>query len=51
MLWGDMDPNYWGLLCVPIGILVCFSPALIAAVLTKPGLPDGVVAKEKENKH
>lgn len=31
-----MDPNYWGLWCVPLGLAICFTPALIAAVLTKP---------------
>lgn len=31
-----MDPNYWGLWCVPLGLVICFAPALIAAVLTRP---------------
>lgn len=31
-----MDTNYWGLWCVPLGLTICFAPALIAAVLTKP---------------
>lgn len=31
-----MDTNYWGLWCVPVGLLL-FLPALIAAVMTKPG--------------
>ncbi|EEF62476.1 hypothetical protein Cflav_PD5111 [Pedosphaera parvula Ellin514] len=31
-----MDSNIWGLICVPLGIIVCFWPALLAAVLTKP---------------
>lgn len=32
-----MDPNYWGLWCVPLGLVICFTPAVIAAILTKPG--------------
>ncbi|MDB6023573.1 MAG: hypothetical protein JWQ04_3430 [Pedosphaera sp.] len=31
-----MDTNYWGLWCVPLGLAICFGPALIAAVLTRP---------------
>jgi hypothetical protein len=27
----DMDPNYWGIVMVPIGVVVCFWPALLAA--------------------
>ena len=28
-----MDVNYWGLICVPLGITICFGPALIAAAI------------------
>lgn len=28
-----MDVNYWGLICVPLGIAICFGPALIAAAI------------------
>jgi hypothetical protein len=28
-----MDVNYWGLICVPLGILICFGPALLAAAI------------------
>jgi len=34
-----MDTNYWGLWCVPLGLFICFGPALIAAALAKPGDP------------
>jgi hypothetical protein len=34
-----MDTNYWGLWCVPLGLAICFAPALIAAALTKPRDP------------
>jgi hypothetical protein len=27
-----MDPNYWGIICVPLGVLICFGPALIATL-------------------
>ena len=30
-LGSDMDPNYWGIVMVPIGLVVCFWPALLAA--------------------
>ena len=33
-----MDTNYWGLWCVPVGLLL-FLPALIAAVKAKPEDP------------
>jgi|GEM_PF-2483378 hypothetical protein len=26
-----MDSNYWGLVLIPIGLVVCFGPALLAA--------------------
>ncbi len=26
-----MDTNYWGLWCVPLGLAICFGPALLAA--------------------
>lgn len=29
-----MDTNFWGLICVPLGLLVCFGPALIATLMT-----------------
>ena len=29
-----MDINLWGLICVPLGLLVCFGPALIATLMT-----------------
>jgi hypothetical protein len=35
-----MDVNYWGLICVPLGLVLCFGPALVAAVLTRPEKPD-----------
>jgi hypothetical protein len=28
---GGMDTNYWGLWCVPLGLALCFGPALLAA--------------------
>jgi hypothetical protein len=31
-----MDTNFWGLWCVPLGLLLGFTPVLIATVLTKP---------------
>jgi hypothetical protein len=30
-----MDSNYWGLFVVPVGLLICFTPLVIAAILTK----------------
>ena len=36
MVSANMDSNYWGLWCVPLGLVICFTPALIAAALTKP---------------
>jgi hypothetical protein len=34
-----MDTNYWGLWCVPLGLAICFWPALIATIFTKPADP------------
>ncbi|MDB6024500.1 MAG: hypothetical protein JWM68_723 [Verrucomicrobiales bacterium] len=31
----DMDTNIWGLICVPLGILICFGPALFVAAFGK----------------
>jgi hypothetical protein len=31
-----MDTNYWGLWCVPLGLLLGFGPALFAAAFHKP---------------
>jgi hypothetical protein len=28
-----MDVNFWGEICVPLGILICFGPALLAAAI------------------
>ena len=28
-----MDVNYWGEIVVPVGILICFTPALVAAAI------------------
>lgn len=36
-----MDTNYWGEFCVPLGLVLCFGPALIAALLTRPEKPEG----------
>lgn len=30
-----MDPNYWGLFVVPLGIALCFTPCLLAAAFGK----------------
>jgi hypothetical protein len=27
-----IDVNMWGIICIPIGLVVCFGPALLAAV-------------------
>jgi len=34
-----MDTNYWGLWCVPLGLLIGFGPALVAAALHRPNTP------------
>lgn len=48
MLAVYMDPNYWGLFVVPIGILVCFSPVLITwAFFTKPDEPEEMPGDDK----
>jgi len=26
----ELNVNYWGLICVPLGILICFGPVLFA---------------------
>ena len=30
-----MDVNYWGLICVPLGIVLCFGPILLVAAFGK----------------
>jgi hypothetical protein len=30
-----MDPNYWGLICVPLGLLLGFAPVLWVAAFGK----------------
>ena len=40
-----MDVNYWGEIVVPVGILICFAPALIAAAIM--GLKKGDSENEK----
>jgi len=44
-----MDTNYWGLICVPLGLLVCFGPALIATLMTPA--PQEKPEPEKTEKH
>ena len=39
-----MDSNIWGLLCVPIGILVFFAPALLTAAF---GSNHGINVEER----
>jgi hypothetical protein len=36
MLPGRMDPNYWGLIVVPLGLCLGFGPVLVAWAFTKP---------------
>jgi hypothetical protein len=36
---GDMDPNFWGLICVPLGIALCFGPVLLVAAFGKSTPP------------
>ena len=43
-----MDPNYWGLICVPLGLLVCFAPALIATLMTPAPIE---IEEEKDKQH
>jgi len=31
-----MDVNFWGLIVVPFGLVICFWPILVAAIRTKP---------------
>jgi hypothetical protein len=30
-----MDPNFWGLICVPLGVAICFGPVLLVAAFGK----------------
>jgi len=41
-----MDVNLWGLIVVPFGLAICFSPVLIAAIFTKPN--DGADKPQKD---
>jgi len=41
-----MDVNFWGLIVVPLGLVICFAPVLIAAVCTKPN--DGADKPQKD---
>ena len=42
-----MDPNYWGLWCVPLGIVLCFGPALLVAAF---GSKHGINVEERGKK-
>ena len=42
-----MDPNYWGLWCVPLGIALCFGPALLVAAF---GSNHGINTEERGKK-
>jgi hypothetical protein len=42
-----MDANFWGLICVPLGIAICFTPILLAAVFGSPEESD----TDKPQKH
>jgi hypothetical protein len=44
-----MDSNYWGLICVPIGIFICFSPALLWAAFGK--IEETAAEKVESKKH
>jgi len=44
-----MDINLWGLICVPLGLLVCFGPALIATLMTPAPVEE--TEPEKTQKH
>jgi len=41
-----MDVNFWGLIVVPLGLVICFAPILIAAIRTKPN--DGADKPQKD---
>ncbi len=47
MLRGRMDPNYWGLIVVPLGLFLGFTPVLVAWAFTKPRPTD----TDKDKKH
>jgi hypothetical protein len=32
----NLDSNHWGLICVPLGLLLGFGPVLWAAAFTSP---------------
>ena len=36
-----IDSNIWGLLAMPVGLLVCFGPVLLAWVITERRRPSG----------
>jgi hypothetical protein len=42
-----MDTNYWGLICVPLGIVICFTPVLLVAAFGKSNSADA----DKDKKH
>ena len=44
-----MDINYWGLICVPLGLAICFGPVLIATLLTPA--PAEEPKSDKTEKH
>jgi hypothetical protein len=47
MLPSRMDPNYWGLFVVPLGLLLGFGPVLVAWAFTK----DRPADTDKDKKH
>jgi hypothetical protein len=45
-----MDPNYWGLFCVPLGIALCFGPVLLVAAFGKSTPPPPASDKDADQK-
>ena len=44
-----MDTNLWGLICVPLGVLICFGPALYVAAFGKREEPARQKASDKKH--
>ena len=44
----DMDMNWWGLYAMPVGLLLCFGPVLVAWVMDKS---DDAPAAKSKKKH
>jgi hypothetical protein len=43
-----IDSNIWDIIAMPVGLFLCFSPALIAWIMMPSGEPEAVPETKRE---